>query len=159
MAARDSLTVFVAGDEVPGLIVYALHAPGAPSLDWPVSDWPVDREPTSFRLHGDQWEVVGWDVAMQSWPLGREWRGAVRTLFDRLIAGGAVIAWLGAEGCPFADPPDLFAPEHMTGGVLAAATQQGEFFCPLDPERPVEALGPGEMAVLRDRARGLADVP
>ena len=55
----------------------------------------------------------------------------MRRLLQAVLDLGCVVAWLGSEGTPLADPPDLFDPVHMTGGALAGLTS--------DPGMP----GPG----------------
>ena len=63
---------------------------------------------------------------------------------------GCRVAWVGAEEIPFCDPPGLFDPACMTGGVLAWPID-GSFGCPLDPDQPLTAASDEEMLQLRDR--------
>lgn len=157
--AREQLTVFIDGTERAGLIVYALRSAGShPDIEFATDVWP-ESELRSFRLHGDAWEILRWDVALDRWPRGRLWPEILRLTLQRLVEGGAVVAWVGAEGLPFADPPDLFSAELMTGSVLAALTSAGEFMCPMDPDLPIKALSDEELTRLRDHARPLADAP
>lgn len=152
--AREVLTVFIDGDEAPGVIFYALRPSGAGEQPaFPTDIWP-DAHTRGFRLHGDAWEILGWDVAIHRWPSSEQWREAVRLTLHHLIEGGAVVAWLGAEGSAFSDPPYLFNPEWMTDSALAAMTSDGEFACAVDVDQPVPD---DELSRLREHAQGLAD--
>lgn len=155
--AREGLTVFFDGDEVPGVIFYALARPGTmSSIVFPIGLWPRG-EARPFRLGGESWEVHGWDLALGEWPRGRDWTRAVHDTLNSLVDAGAVVAWVGAEGCPFRDPPYLLSSEWMSGGVLAAITSAGRFICAVDPDLPVQALSDDELVSLRRHARGIAD--
>lgn len=155
--AREVLTVFFDGDELPGVIFYALRPSGTGAEpDFPTDIWP-DTDTRGFRLHGHSWEVLGWDVVIHRWPSRGQWRETVRLTFQHLIEGGAVVAWLGAEGSPFSDPPYLFSPEWMTDSVLAAMTSDGDFVCAVDVDQPVQTLPDDELSRLRQHAQGLAD--
>jgi hypothetical protein len=48
-------------------------------------------------------------------------------------------------------------PEQMTGGVLAAMTESGDFVCLVDPDKPLETLPDSKLLELRSASRGLAD--
>lgn len=155
---RDSLTIFVDGDEVPGLIAYGLRTPRTgPLPEFPSSAWIAKPEPTPFALHGDTWEVLMWEVPIIIWPTGPTFQEAVRGTLEALIGSGCRVAWIGAEGLPFCDPPGLFDPECMSGGVLAWITDNGKFQCPLDPDDVLAPVTDDELLVLREHARGLAD--
>jgi hypothetical protein len=157
--ARDSLTIFVGGDEVPGIIVYGLFAAGSERpVNFPADAWISAPEPESFRLFGDGWEVLTWEIPIDLWPTGERWRTAVQATLQAMVASGCRVAWIGAEGVPFCDPPELFSPECMSGGVLAWMTDSGDFSCELDPDRPVVRVADDVLLKLRTHARGLADV-
>jgi hypothetical protein len=155
--ARDTLTVFVEGEELPGVIVYGLRRPCRAPIEFPGREWHLSHEPQPFRLYGETWEVVGWDLALAAWPTSQDWPGVVQRTLSVMVAAGCVVAWLGAEGCPFSDPPDLFSPDWMDGGVLAALTSQGDFRCPVNPDEPLRYLSAADLELLRARATGLAD--
>lgn len=155
--ARETLTVFVAGEELPGVIVYGLRGPGLPPIEFPSREWQLSHDPQPFRLHGDSWEVIGWDLAVATWPSAEDWPRVIERTLSAILATGCMVAWLGAEGCPFSDPPDLFSPDWMDGGVLAALTAQGDFLCPLSPDEPLRTLSTTDLELLRARAVGLAD--
>jgi hypothetical protein len=158
-AARDALTVFVAGEERPGIIVYGLVNRGGRSTSiLPERVWPGAGVVDESLLVGDSWEVAAWDIALRQWPEGDAWSQAIKNVLRAHIDAGCVVAWVGAEGVPFCDPPQLFDARCMSGGVLAWMTSE-EFDCPLDPDQPLNPVDDEVLAWLRDRARGLADAP
>lgn len=156
--ARDSLVVVVDGEEIPGLIFYGLAAPGSrrPGV-FPSSRWRSAPPVVEFLLHGEAWEVVAWELPVIIWPLGDEFVDAVRSTLDALIRQGCRVAWAGAEGVPFCDPPQLFDPACMAGGVLAWMTDDGAFGCPLHPDLPIASADAECLYMLRNHSRGLAD--
>lgn len=152
------MTIFVAGDEVPGLIVYGLFAPGSErKVEFPSRAWISSPVPNEFRLFGDGWEVLTWEVPIDIWPTGERWRAAMGSTLEAMIERGGRVAWIGAEGVPFCDPPELFSPDCMSGGVLAWMTDAGDSDLPLDPDRPLTPITDDALRELRLRARGLAD--
>jgi hypothetical protein len=155
---RDNLTVFVGGEEVSGLIVYGLLARGSRRPDFPYGAWALAGEVREFTLVGEAWEVARWDVPVGAWGTAGEFVAVVRATFEAVIAGGAQVAWIGAEGVPFCDPPELFDAECMSGGVLAWMTDDGAFGCPLDPDSPLVPVDDECLAMLRRHSAGLADV-
>lgn len=156
--ARDALTIFVDGDEVPGLIAYGLLPPRLdPALEFPAAAWIARPEPRSFTLHGTNWEIVGWEVPVVVWPNAAQFGDAVRDTLAALIAAGSRMAWIGAEGLPFCDPPALFDPDCMSGGVLAWMDDSGQFDCPLEPDAALSPIDDKALLRLRVHAAGLAD--
>ncbi len=156
--ARDCLTVFIDGDEEPGLIAYGVTSPG----DWhdhgfPSEAWLATPEPGRFVLHGENWRVYGWEIPIAIWPTGPSFQSAVRQTLEALIRNGCRVAWIGAEGIPFCDPPGLFDPDCMSGGVLAWMTDDGGFNCPLDPDHIVSAASDIELLRLRAHSHGLSN--
>lgn len=155
--AREVLTVFVDGEERPGVTLYALLRPGADDLPEPLEElWP-SADVRRFHLRGESWEVRGWDLALNGWQRGENWREVIRETLGLLIRGGAIVAWVGAEGLGVADPPDLFDPSFMSGSVLASMTSGGDFTCPTDPDHPVHPVDDEGLMQLRHHAQGLAD--
>jgi hypothetical protein len=156
--ARDALTIFADGEEVPGLIVYGLAAPSTRrSVSFPSDEWTAHPQVQEFTLHGDGWEVMTWEVPIIVWPSEDEFNRAARLTLRALIESGCRVAWIGAEGVPFCDPPDLFSPDCMSGGVLAWMTDAGDFDCPLDPDSPLRPVSDDRLRRLRRHTRGLAD--
>lgn len=134
LLVRDALTIFVGGGEEPGLIAYGLTAPD----EWRDADFPADArlakpQPEAFDLRGDNWRVHGWEVPIAVWPTGLDFQTAVDRTLDALIRSGCRVAWVGAEGVPFCDPPGLFDPGCMSGGVLAWMTDDGGSIAHLTP--------------------------
>jgi hypothetical protein len=156
--ARDALTVVVGGEEAPGLIAYGLTAPGGWRQGrFPADAWPAAPEADEIVLHGEGWRVYAWEVPVVRWPGGVSFTNAVRRTLEALTRGGCAVAWAGAEGLPFCDPPGLFDPACMSGGVLAWMTDDGQFACPLDPDRALSPVSDAELLKLRRYALGLAD--
>jgi hypothetical protein len=157
-SARDALTIFVEGEEVPGVIVYGLFPHDSrPAVEFPAKVWPSEPEPDSFRLVGDAWLVLLWEIAVDVWPTGEQWRTAMQVTLKAMTDQGARVAWVGAEGVPFCDPPQLFSPDCMSGGVLAWMTDTGDFGCEVDPDAPLARVADDELLELRRHAHGLAD--
>lgn len=157
--AREVLTIFAGGsEEVPGLSFYGLTG-DARTRDhppFPQSRWPMAPVPEPTSLHGEGWRVLSWDLHVAAWPRGQAFREAVLETLQALIDVGCRVAWVGAEGIPFCDPPGLFDPDCMTGGVLAWLTSDGWFGCPLDPDQPLEPAPDRQLLRLRQWAGWLA---
>ena len=152
--AREWLFVVQDGGEVPGVGFYGLRRPSAVAATFPVERWPDGTAVHPWRLHGDGWEVLLWDVAVSRWPA--DWAATVRATLQRLIDAGCPVAWVGREGF-FCDPPCLLTPEGMTEGVLAALTDDGDFRIAVHPDEPLAWLPDEDLLRLRARAPGLAD--
>lgn len=149
--AKEVLTVMHRGsEELPGLIFYGLflEEPDVGSISFPTDAWPESLEPDDLLVHGDGWRVSGWELPILSWPSGDVFRGAIRRTLSTLIIAGATVAWVGAEGIPFVDPPDIFDPGFMAGGVLAWLTDDDHFACPLDPDGPLTRATDDELSYL-----------
>lgn len=146
-------SVFVDGVEKLGFILYGLwpvaSRVGEPDFEDLASDAVAIR---GFHLVGESWDIVGVECGFEDDSL---YRGAVSNIepwFDVLLACGAHVAWLGSEGLPFADPPDLFTTEWMEGGVLAAKTSDGRMVTGISSEGFTPLSG-GEMTALEQVAR------
>ncbi|GAA1711780.1 hypothetical protein GCM10009745_69860 [Kribbella yunnanensis] len=157
--ARDAAVVIVDGDEVPGLSFYGLvERGGLGSLVLPADAWLGGSAVNLYMLHGMAWEVPNWDLPVIVWPTGEQFVLAIRKTLEAVISAGCRVAWVAAEGFPFCDPPELFDPECMSGGVLAWMTAEGNFACPLDPDSPLPPVNDEDLTMLRRYSRGLADV-
>lgn len=155
--AREQLEIIWRGEQVPGITFYGLLPRGAWSeKPFPEYLWRWGVETGSSLLHNERWEVIVWDVAIAAWPPSEEWRSAIRQTLQWLVDAGASVAWVGLEGY-FCDPPELFDPSCMSGGVSAALTRAGEFFCPLDPHQPLATLSDADLVRLRDASVGLSN--
>ena len=156
--ARDSLVVIVDGDEVPGITIYGLARRGERSpVVFPDDGWFGGPALDEFVLRGEAWEIPTWDLPILVWPTADGLAAALRVSLAAVIESGCSVAWVGAEGLPFCDPPQLFDPGCMSRGVLAWMTAQGQFGCALDPDGPISPISDHELLMLRQYARGLAD--
>lgn len=155
--AREILTIVKDGRLQAGVSAYGLRANDVSNpADFPHGAWPADTGWQEGSLHGQDWEVIVWDIAPSSWPAHPEWARVVKQTLRALIDAGCIVSWIGSEGY-FCDPPDLFKPECMSGGVLAAMTQAGDFDCAVDPYEPLQVLPDEKLLALRAASHGLAD--
>ena len=145
---RDVLKVFHEGDEYPGIIVYGLAPRGeAAELQFPSCAWERTVGYSPAHLHGARWEISSWEIRLERWPDSKDFVHAIQQTMLQFYLAGYQVSWVGAEGLPFCDPPFLFSPQCMSGGVLAWMTSPDRFDCPLDPAKP---LCPIDDYVLRD---------
>lgn len=129
-------SVFIDGEERTGYILYGL---------WPEASAPSEQLDAQalgvgaamarpFRLVGDGWNILGVDCAFASDAEYRDALDRIESQLDAIIAAGARVAWLGSEGLPFADPPDLFTLDWMEGGVLAARTRESDLMSGIEAD-------------------------
>ena len=158
LPVRETLKIIVDGDEVPGLIAYGLRGPDSQAAaSFPADAWIAQPEPTDFTFRGEAWEVLIWEVPIVIWPAPSEMQSVLRATLGGLIESGCRVAWIGAEGLPFCDPPQLFDPQCMSGGVLAWMTDKGAGDFRIDPDAPITPVGEDVLLALRAYATGLAD--
>jgi hypothetical protein len=157
-AARDVMKVFAHGEEVSGLIAYGLRNRGhlTPAI-FPRDVWDFADEPADFTLIGEAWEILMWWIPIRAWPGSRHLQSALQSTLGRLIDAGSRVAWIGAEGLPFCDPPQLFDPDCMSGSVLAWMTDDGVGDCWIDLIAPISPVEDSILHALRSHAAGLAD--
>lgn len=124
---QESLGIFWEGEEVDGFTLYGF---------WPQDEilrpeliLPGGVETKSTALRGPGWSVWLWDIRVLEWPSPNEWTSFVREFLEQLTKQGAVVAWCGLEGM-FVDPPELFDPSEMSGGVWAACLSPDTYFGP-----------------------------
>ena len=155
---REVMTVIRDGLQVPGMSFYALLGEEALERDvaFPSGGWPEATEHSVPMLRGEGWHVLIWDVALPVWPLMESFKSAVATTFAAMLSAGSVVTWIGREGY-FCDPPQLFLPECMSGGVLAAESADGKTWIDLDPDAPLSALPDSVLMELRLASTGLSD--
>lgn len=120
--------------------------------------WPMSVVPGSFRLGGSGWEVFAWEIAIETWPELSDWIVSARATLEALVDAGAPVAWMAPEGF-FCDPPDLFAPDCMSGAVIASLVADGSFLCPIDAEGRLVGISDADLLVLRQSSPGLAYLP
>jgi hypothetical protein len=80
---------------------------------------------------------------------------SIKATLCSLVDDGFSAAWMGVEGL-FADPPWLFTPEMMTGGVLAACTRQTGYLTALQLDAPFRALEDADLTSIREATLHLA---
>ncbi|NNG20988.1 hypothetical protein HJ590_15750 [Naumannella sp. ID2617S] len=149
MAAKDTMQIFLNGEERPGFLLYGLFP--ADADPWP-SALPAEALARRYDLDGDDWRVCLWTLPVTEWLTGAAWQSAISHLLTSICERGAKVAWLASEGAAYADPPWLFDPEEMSGGVYGYLTADGRYACPLDPGQPWAVVGDEEMGQLRGLA-------
>lgn len=143
-----SLGIFWEGEEVDGVTIYGYwhgSKPEPPKLDLP--EWPAAQARPS-RLEGPSWTVWLWDIRVDEWPEPPRWRDAVQRTLRRVMASGAEVAWCGLEGM-FVEPPGLFDPVEMSGGVWAAVDKAGHTFGPPMLDAAFRPLNDQQLSTLR----------
>lgn len=146
----DSLRIFWNGDELRGITAYGYwRGDAAQHPPFPLDLWPAGAECKPGSLHGPGWRVLLWDVRVPVWPAAEAWERVLEGTLQALCAAGARVAWCGVEGC-FADPPGLFSPEDMSGGVWAALVPGRGFRCSAKLGGTYRALTDRELVELRE---------
>jgi hypothetical protein len=154
----EVLTVYVDGDEVPGVLLYGLESPANDREPrFPGEAWPGFMALKTYDFHGESWRVRLWEIALSEIPPIGVLEHATSDTFDAFIGSGFVVTWMGFEGS-FCDPPSLFLPECMSGGVVTARSASGKRWNRLDPARSFEPLSDVELLELRAEAGPLASV-
>lgn len=148
---KDALRVLFEGEERPGVSFYA-YWQGVPQIEqepeFPLKVWPTGSRVKHHRLFGESWTVLNWDLAVKDWPPRAAWPKLLRQTLKTFTKAGARIAWCGLEGF-FADPPSLFSPREMSGGVYAALTTELGFLCSSLLDQPLEPLSDEVLLKLR----------
>ncbi|OYO13837.1 hypothetical protein CGZ98_05280 [Enemella evansiae] len=147
--AKDSMVVFIDGTEIPGFLLHGLfpaYADPQPSA--------LDAAARARRhdLTGQGWQVSIWTVPVAAWLTGDAWQAELRRMLGSIVEQGAEVAWLASEGAPYADPPWLFDPTEMSGGVYGFLTADGRYSCPLDPGQPWAVVSDDELEEVRRAA-------
>lgn len=146
MPAKDTMVVFVNGEEVPGFLLYGIFPAGADP--WP-SELPAQVLADRYDLDGVTWRVCIWTVRVTDWVTRAEWQAAVSRLLTSIIEQGAQVSWLASEGAAFVNPPWLFHPAKMSGGVYAYLTATGRYACPVDTGQLWTVVADQELQQLR----------
>ncbi len=146
---EESLGIYWKGEEVDGIMVYG-YWKGKTNTEpsFPVSIWPEGTEFSTFHLYGDDWDAWLWEIPIYHWPQAEEWEDLIRKTLQGLNQSGAKIAWCGIEG-HFADPPYLFDPKEMAGGVYAAYAKEFGFKCTAHIGKPFSTLTNDELLKLK----------
>jgi hypothetical protein len=130
---EDALTILWDGHERSGILAYE-YWPGPASVGAPrVAAWPSGTETKAFVLRDIEhdppgWTVIEWTILVCQWPPVGAWFSLIESILVGLCEGGASVAWCGLEG-HFADPPSLFLPCEMSGGVWASYHPRIGFAC------------------------------
>ncbi|MCL2090147.1 MAG: hypothetical protein FWH11_02785 [Micrococcales bacterium] len=95
------LKIVVDGEEI---IAYGLHGAIRKASCFLQGAWRADRTPSLYTLRGDGWEVLMWEILIESRPKAAALDVSIRTTLFRLIHSGCRVAWIGAEGLSFCDP-------------------------------------------------------
>jgi hypothetical protein len=155
---RDALTVYVGGDEVPGVLLYGLESTTNDSEPrFPGEAWPGFVSLKTYILHGESWRVRLWEVALSEIPPIDVLQHAIGDTLDAFLGSGVVVAWMGLEGS-FCDPPSLFLPECMSGGVITARSASGKRWNGPGAAHSFEPLSDNDLLALRAEAHPLASV-
>ncbi|MGU3292537.1 hypothetical protein [Williamsia sp. M5A3_1d] len=145
----DVLEIFVAGDQRPGCILYSLWSRKEVAE---ASELPLIsglRVANRFQLQGGDWVVEMVGVEAAHWPDNpKDWSDWLRRALNEPLTHGARATWMSSEGGPYADPPNLFDENLMSGGVFAWALPEETSRIPLLDEQFVPAP-PAEMSRLR----------
>ncbi len=150
--------VYYQGEETPGLAFYSLCcAKDGPAPPFPSAMLPHVAAVTHFTLWGPGWRVFKWEVAIDAWAAGPVLAPALIAVLDRLNDHPGRVSWIG-DGFLFCDPPELFSPSCMSGGVLLAVDGRGQVYGHFDPDEPMQPLDDATMLELRRVAVGLADL-
>jgi len=127
---RDSLGIFWNGEEVDGILMYSFWRQWKENApQFPQQLWPPDSELKTRKLFGESWTVWQSEMRLVTWPSCEAWKSVVSNTLQSMRVQGAIIAWCGLEGA-FADPPQLFSPSAMSGGVWVCLDQNGTLFGP-----------------------------
>jgi len=96
---------------------------------FPLEIWPHGTEIKEQKIYGKNWDIWIIDVKYSSIP--ENWKKTTKETLLYLIKNNASIGWCGLDGY-FSDPPGLFNPQEMSGGVYAALTLDNKFICHTD---------------------------
>ncbi|MCG3463880.1 hypothetical protein L7G72_19115 [Xenorhabdus bovienii] len=133
--------------EVDGQTFYLFYKDNNPKLpNFPTSLWPEHTEVKKQKLFGDKWVVWLWDVKFSKHP--EKWKEITKDTLSYFIENGAEVSWCGLDGY-FSDPPGLFDPDEMSGGVYAALTPDNNFICHTDLYVEYQSLSDDELIHLK----------
>ncbi|HYX37137.1 MAG TPA: hypothetical protein VE954_28885 [Oligoflexus sp.] len=148
---EESLGIFWRGDEVDGITLYA-YGPGAELEDPSQALADLGLQDFTFKqatkLSGDSWTVHVLDVKVSRWPSAAQWPATIQRLLRALLGTKAQVAWAGLDEI-FAEPPSLFDPEKMQGGVWAALLANGHFSLAAQLGQPMVTLPREEMLTIQ----------
>lgn len=150
MNTESLLKVFWDGDEVSGITTYGYwRGKVVREPVFPKHLWPDDTLIKTSRLYGKEWEVYVCDIRVRTWPRPQDWEEVVSSTLKSIVKADAVVAWCGLEGL-FADPPSLFDPKEMSGGVYAVFSRTVGFQCYAYINSTFKALPDEELIKLQE---------
>lgn len=148
---RKSLGIFWDGEEVDGITVYGIWK--EPPQSFPPLSHLLGKDGLAERqsaLRGEGWYVRVWDIKIEKWPPPDEWKKRIHSMLYAIVECGSVVAWGGLEGA-FVDPPDLFDPQYMAGGVWVAMASDGVFYSCSELDGAFTKLSNDELNELKNR--------
>jgi hypothetical protein len=148
---EKSLGIFWDGEEVDGITVYGFFKDiNVDQPTMPKDIWGDNCEVKSSKLFGEDWTVWVWDIRIVRWPTQAEWIKTIERTLKGMLRQGAIVSWAGLEGF-FVDPPDLFDPEFMSGGVWALYSEPEGFFCPAEIGKQFKAVDDSILKKIKDK--------
>lgn len=153
----DVLTIFWKGVEVPGFICYGYWPSSSqPSVAFPFESWPAgtltdDTWLAEWRDGELEWRVLRRDVRVARWPAREHWPECVRRTLECFIESEVLLAWCATEGS-FPDPPALFQPRLMEGGMWAVLGAGIPFECAARVDQPYSGLPTATLAAVHEVA-------
>lgn len=154
---EESLSIIWDNEEMPGLTIYGFWLTDIVSNpDFPLKFWDNQFGVKVQRLYdceNNDWTVFVWDMIITHWPSASEWINKLNNTLKYLVEHGALVAWCGLEGY-FADPPYLFDPVYMSGGIYAIYTQQFGFVCTAYMGKSFRVIADNELNNIRELILG-----
>jgi len=151
---EDALGVIWNGEERAGILLYGYRQGAGPTDPFEVVlPWPDPNESRMMSLsdiHHDPpvWTILEWTVLLSVWPAAADRLPLLESALAEVCRRGATVAWAGLEG-HFADPPSLFLPEEMSGGVWASYSPRIGLRCAARLGEPFGTLDDACLAELR----------
>lgn len=152
---EEALRIFWQGNEVSGLIAYGYWPSAAqPKVPFPSAVWPAgasyqDRWMRNWKEGQEEWRILVRDVMLPTWPEPFQWCDSVKATLQAFLDSGVCVAWCGIEG-HFVEPPALFDPAEMAGGVWAALGPEFGYECTAELGRPWRALPETDLMRLKE---------
>ncbi len=154
---KDNGDVSFYHEETEGVLVYGYWNKEFDLPTFPFQIWSADTQVQNNTLWGDGWFVLEWTVRICTWPLSNTWKQVIQGTLEAMCETGAIVAWCAVEAC-FADPPSLFSPESMSGGVYAALIPNSQFWCSAKPGLHFQALDDSILLKLKEVITNFQDV-
>jgi len=151
LLTEKSLGIFWSGEEVDGITIYGISKESLAKPTQPISKIWSDRAEFKYSsLNGSDWVVRVCDIRILAWPSVSEWPSIIQSTLQAITDQGALVSWAAVEGC-FAEPPNLFDPESMGGGVWSIYSEEDGFYCPATLEKEMAYVD--DEVILKFRSR------